>query len=43
MKLYVETIYYYIFIRQVSKMELFHLYQSEVGVLCSIAFREALE
>jgi hypothetical protein len=42
MKLYEGTIYYYIFIRQVSQMELFYLYQSKVGVQCAFPFRESL-
>jgi hypothetical protein len=36
------SLYYDIFIRQVSQKELFYLYQSEVCVHCAFAFREAL-
>jgi hypothetical protein len=41
-KLTEVSLYYFVFIRQVSQMELFYLYQSEVGVHCAFAFREAL-
>jgi hypothetical protein len=40
-KLNEVSLYYYLFIRQVSQMEFFYLYQSEVGVHCAFAFREA--
>jgi hypothetical protein len=42
MKLNKGTLYYYIFIREFSEMELFYLYESEVGVHCAFAFRDAL-
>jgi hypothetical protein len=41
-KLNEVSLYYYIFMTQVSQMELFYLYQAEVGVHCAFAFREAL-
>jgi hypothetical protein len=42
MKVYEGTIYYYIFIKQFSQMELFYLYQSEVGIYWAFAFRDDL-
>jgi hypothetical protein len=42
-KLKEGALYYYIFMRQFSQMELFYLYQSEVGVQCAFPFREALD
>jgi hypothetical protein len=41
-KLNEVSLYYYIFMSQVSQMELFYLYQSEVGVHCAFAFKGAL-
>jgi hypothetical protein len=42
MKIKEGSLYYFIFIRQVSQMKLFYLYQSELGVHCAFAFREDL-
>jgi hypothetical protein len=42
MKLNEGTIYYYIFLKQISQMELFYMYQTEEDVQCAYAFREAL-
>jgi hypothetical protein len=43
MKLYEGTISYYIFIRQVSQMELFYLNQSEEDIQCASIYREGLD